>query len=96
MTACVPFRQVEDKLAEGQEVQVRIVSFDKEKRRLGLSMLPFVEGEDEAEKEGGRGGRRGGGRRGGGGGFDGDDDSAFKLSSEEVEVGAFAELPYME
>mmetsp|Transcript_35094 Transcript_35094/g.67512 ORF Transcript_35094/g.67512 Transcript_35094/m.67512 type:complete len:90 (-) Transcript_35094:93-362(-) len=48
-------------------------------------MLPFVEGEDEAEKEGGRGGRRGGGRRGGGGGFDGDDDSAFKLSSEEVE-----------
>lgn len=66
-------KSVSDVLSVGQEVQVRITSFDKQKRRIGLSMRPYEEGE---EKQG-----RGGGRR--------DfsmDDSDFKLSAEELEA----------
>merc|ERR1719387_3040327 len=73
---------VEDVLEAGQEVQVRIVSFDKEKRRIGLSMKPYVEGEEAEKSGGGRGERRE--RRPRGGGFD-EDDSAFQLSPEELD-----------
>merc|ERR1719387_2751058 len=72
---------VEDVLEAGQEVQVRIVSFDKEKRRIGLSMKPYVEGGDDAEKSGGGGERR---ERKPRGGFE-EDDSAFQLSAEELD-----------
>jgi small subunit ribosomal protein S1 len=37
--------KVSDVLKIDQEVQVRVVSFDKGKRRIGLSMKPWVEGE---------------------------------------------------
>ena len=65
-------------------MQVRVVSFDPSKRRLGLSMRPYVEpSADDAEGGGKPGGRRqgGGGRRGR---DQGDDDAEFKLSDEEL------------
>mmetsp|Transcript_23284 Transcript_23284/g.73892 ORF Transcript_23284/g.73892 Transcript_23284/m.73892 type:complete len:328 (+) Transcript_23284:44-1027(+) len=66
-------------LSEGQEVQVRVVSFD-DKRRIGLSMKPYVEltAEEKAEKAAGRRPRR---PRGGGY----DDDAAFKMEAAELE-----------
>jgi len=74
--------KVADVLAVGQEVQVRITSVDKSKRRIGLSMLQWAEQTEEEKR---------GGRRGGGGGFGGDlgfgeADAAFQLSSEDVEA----------
>uniref|UniRef100_A0A7S0Q8J4 S1 motif domain-containing protein n=1 Tax=Coccolithus braarudii TaxID=221442 RepID=A0A7S0Q8J4_9EUKA len=70
--------RVEDVLSEGQEVQVRVVSFDAEKRRLGLSMRQWTEASAEDEKPRGRG-------RGGGRGRDFfDDDSEYKLSDSEL------------
>eukprot|EP00967_Tisochrysis_lutea_P099819 scaffold148514_cov22-Tisochrysis_lutea.AAC.1 len=71
-------KSVEDVLSEGQEVQVRVVSFD-DKRRIGLSMKPYVEltEEEKAEKVAGRRPRR---QRGGGL----DDDAAFKMAPEEI------------
>jgi len=68
---------VADVLSVGQEVQVRVVSLDKSKRRIGLSMKPYVEGEEQ----GGRRPRRDSGFTGGG-----EDDAAFKLSEEELEA----------
>jgi len=71
---------VGDVLTVGQEVQVRVVSCDGAKRRIGLSMKPYVEGE-----VGGRPPRRG--RGDDDGGFSGpDSDAAFKLSDEELEA----------
>merc|ERR1712039_677371 len=70
--------KVEDVLKEGQEVQVRIVSFDKSKRRIGLSMKPWTEESAAAEKSGKR--QRRGGRD------DFEDDSAFQLTVEELEA----------
>ena len=66
-------------LSEGQEVQVRVVSFD-DKRRIGLSMKPYVEltAEEKAEKAAGRRPRR---PRGGGY----DDDAAFKMEAADLE-----------
>jgi predicted RNA-binding protein with RPS1 domain len=65
--------KVSDELSVGQEVQVRVVSFDKGKRRIGLSMKPWVEGEDQPKKRGRR---------------DRDDgpseDAAFQLSEAEL------------
>ena len=58
--------KVEDVLTIGQEVQVRIVQVEKEKRRIALSMRPWTEASAEDEKRG----RRGGGGGGRGGGFD--------------------------
>jgi len=72
---------VSDVLSVGQEVQVRIVSFDKGKRRIGLSMKPWVEGE-----VGGRAPRRGRDDDGGGFGGMGMGDADFKLSEEELEA----------
>jgi len=74
--------KVADVLAVGQEVQVRVTSVDKSKRRIGLSMLQWTEQTEEEKR---------GGRRGGGGGFGGDlgfgeADAAFQLSSEDVEA----------
>lgn len=40
-------KSVADVLSVGQEVQVRVVSFDKSKRRIGLSMKPWEEGENQ-------------------------------------------------
>lgn len=68
-------KSVGDVLTIGQEVQVRIVSFDKGKRRIGLSMKPWVEGE-----VGGRAPRQQRESR--------DfsmDDTEFKLSAEELD-----------
>ena len=48
--------KVSDVLSQGQEVQVRIVSVDKSKGRIGLSMKPWVEGAEE--EQGGRRSRR--------------------------------------
>ena len=73
--------KVEDVLSVGQEVQVRVTSVDKAKRRIGLSMRAWVE-QSEAEKRGGRGG---GGRGMQDMGF-GEADEAFKLSVEELET----------
>jgi predicted RNA-binding protein with RPS1 domain len=75
-------KSVGDVLKEGQEVQVRVVSFD-DKRRIGLSMKPFVEltEEEKADKAAGRRPRR---QRGGGGGSP-DDDAAFKMEPAELE-----------
>lgn len=73
--------KVSDVLAVGQEVKVRVVSFDKEKRRIGLSMKEFVEAED-----GGRApaaGRRQGQEREERS-FD-TEDNAFKMASEELD-----------
>jgi len=74
-------KSVADVLSEGQEVQVRVVSFDKQ-RRIGLSMKPWVEltEEEKAEKAAGRRPRRGGGGRGGG--FD--DDGPFKMEPADI------------
>jgi transcriptional accessory protein Tex/SPT6 len=79
--------KVADVLRSGQEVEVRIVEFDAAKRRIGLTMLPYVEGEVEARKAGGRKGGGGKGGRGGrgGGGF-GDEDLPFKMSDDELEA----------
>jgi len=68
--------KVEDVLSEGQQVQVRVVSFDGSKRRIGLSMKPWVEGGDEAAS-GGRRQRRS---------RDDDDmdDAAFQMSEDEL------------
>lgn len=68
---------VEDVLTEGQEVKVRVVSFDGEKRRIGLSMRPWVEGGSEEQSRPRRGG---GGNR-----FDeAGEDEAFKLSPDDL------------
>jgi len=69
--------KVEDELSVGQEVQVRVTSVDKSKRRIALSMLPWTE---ESERP----------KRGGGGGFGGDvgfgeADKAFQMTEEELE-----------
>eukprot|EP00322_Chrysochromulina_rotalis_P027897 CAMPEP_0115848768 /NCGR_PEP_ID=MMETSP0287-20121206/11098_1 /TAXON_ID=412157 /ORGANISM="Chrysochromulina rotalis, Strain UIO044" /LENGTH=332 /DNA_ID=CAMNT_0003302703 /DNA_START=34 /DNA_END=1032 /DNA_ORIENTATION=+ len=74
--------KVEEVLSVGQEVQVRVTSVDKSKRRIGLSMRAWVEGGDEE-----KGGRR---RGGGGGGFGGDmgfgeADLPFRMNAEELE-----------
>ena len=66
--------KVGDVLTIGQEVQVRIVQFEKSKRRIGLSMKPWVEGE-----QGGRAPRRS--REDSS--FQ-NDDADFKLSEEEL------------
>ena len=68
--------KVSDVLSQGQEVQVRIVSVDKSKGRIGLSMKPWVEGAEE--EQGGRRSRRDSG------GPDGDD-AAFQMTAEELE-----------
>jgi len=76
--------KVEDVLSIGQEVQVRIVQVEKEKRRIALSMRPWTEASAEDEKRGRRGG--GGGR---GGGFDsgfGESDKEFQMSADEIET----------
>lgn len=72
---------VEDVLEVGQEVQVRVISFDKEKRRIGLSMKPFVEGESEGGG-GGKGQRR---ERKPRGGADFEDDTPFQMTDEELQ-----------
>lgn len=69
--------KVEDVLSEGQEVQVRVVSFDKSKRRIGLSMKPWTE-QSEEEKKSPRGRRGGRGR-------DDEDDSIYQMTAEELE-----------
>jgi predicted RNA-binding protein with RPS1 domain len=75
-------KSVGDVLSEGQEVLVRVVSFD-DKRRISLSMRPYVElsEEDKAEKAAGRRPKRS--RGGSGGGFD--DDAPFKMEPAELE-----------
>lgn len=78
--------KVSDVLSVGQEVQVRITSFDQAKRRIGLSMIPWKEMTVEEQARGGRG-RAGGG----GGGFGGDmgfgeADKPFQMTAEEVET----------
>lgn len=60
---------VSDELSVGQEVQVRITSIDKSRRRISLSMKPFVEGEEE----GGRSPRR-----------EEEDDSSEAMSSNDA------------
>jgi len=72
--------KVEDVLSVGQEVQVRIVKVEKEKRRIALSMKPWVE-RSEKDEDGGR--SRGGGR-GGDAGF-GEADKEFQMSAAEIE-----------
>lgn len=74
-------KSVGDVLTEGQEVQVRVVSFD-DKRRISLSMKPFVEltEEEKADKVAGRRPRR----QRSGGGFS-DDDAPFKMEPAELE-----------
>ena len=69
--------KVEDVLSQGQEVQVRVVSFDKAKRRIGLSMKPYVEGEENKARERGPRGRRESAYG---------DESEFKLNEEELEA----------
>lgn len=66
---------VADVLSPGQEVQVRIINVDSSKRRIGLSMRPWVAPEDRPQRKPreDRGGRD-------------DDDAAFKLTSEELEA----------
>lgn len=71
--------KVEDVLSVGQEVQVRIVSVDKGKRRIGLSMRQWTE---ESQEQGNR-------RQSRGGGFDtgfGEADKPFHMSSEELDT----------
>ena len=83
--------KVSDVLTIGQEVQVRVQSVDKAKRRIGLSMLPWSENE---KKKGGGG--RGGGGFGGDIGF-GEADAEFKMNEEELEslaVGEFTSSPF--
>merc|ERR1719393_827232 len=66
---------VADVLKEGQEVQVRIINVDEGSRRIGLSMRPWVAPEDRPQR----------GKRERRGRDDGEDDEAFKMSSEELE-----------
>jgi ribosomal protein S1 len=70
--------KVSDELSVGQEVQVRIVKVEKEKRRIALSMRAWVE--RSADDDGGR--PRGGGRSDAG--F-GEADKEFQLSAAELE-----------
>jgi len=72
--------KVSDVLSVGKEVQVRVISFDESKRRIGLSMIPYVEGE-EAKPQGGR--REKGGRGDRSSSFG--DDSAFQMTEEELQ-----------
>jgi len=69
--------KVEDVLSVGQEVQVRVTSVDKAKRRIGLSMREWTESSARNK------------RRGGGGGFGGDSfgeaDKEFQMSADELE-----------
>lgn len=81
--------KVSDVLEVGQEIQVRVQSVEKSKRRIGLSMLPWKE-QTEEEKRGGRRGGRGG--FGGDVGF-GEADLAFRLTPEEVEALAVGDAP---
>jgi len=68
--------KVEDVLKEGQEVQVRVVSLDPEKRRISLSMKPWTEsGDADAPRRE---------RRSRGDDFGGED-AAWQMSSEELE-----------
>jgi len=68
-------KSVADVLKVGQEVQVRVVSFEKAKRRIGLSMKPYVEGsqQDKPRKRSRRDSD----------GFDDDDEPP--MSEEELE-----------
>jgi len=70
--------KVSDVLAVGDEVEVRIVSFDAAKRRISLSRLPWSEKGEGGEKKPKRGGRGGGGVFG--------DDAAFKLKEDELDA----------
>ena len=70
--------KVEDVLSVGQEVQVRVTSVDKSKRRIALSMREWVERSEQEP------------RRGGGGGFGGDlgfgeADQPFQMNDAELE-----------
>jgi len=67
--------KVSDVLTIGQEVKVRVVSFDKSKRRIGLSMKEYVEGESAGRAP----------RRSRDDDFDSNDD-AFKMNEEELEA----------
>jgi len=79
--------KVSDVLTVGQEVQVRVESVDKSKRRIGLSMLQWKEKTERAQ-------RGGGGFRGGGDvGFGGEADKAFQMSAEEVEALSVGDEP---
>eukprot|EP00325_Prymnesiales_sp_UTEX-LB-985_P022174 CAMPEP_0174726452 /NCGR_PEP_ID=MMETSP1094-20130205/47838_1 /TAXON_ID=156173 /ORGANISM="Chrysochromulina brevifilum, Strain UTEX LB 985" /LENGTH=337 /DNA_ID=CAMNT_0015928039 /DNA_START=32 /DNA_END=1045 /DNA_ORIENTATION=+ len=72
--------KVSDVLTIGQEVQVRIVKVEKEKRRIALSMKEWSE--QSAKEE--RAGRKGGGRS-----FDsgfGEADKEFHMSAEDIET----------
>merc|ERR1712232_619333 len=68
--------KVEDVLKEGQEVQVRIVSFDAVKRRISLSMKPWTEPVEDGAPRRERRFR---------GGDDFGEDSAFQMTPEELE-----------
>merc|ERR1712039_59209 len=66
--------KVEDVLSEGQQVQVRVVSFDSAKRRIGLSMKPWAENSEEAAPRRQRRSRD-----------DADqDDAAFQMTEDEL------------
>ena len=52
-------KSVGDVLTVGQEVQVRVTNVDKAKRRIGLSMRPWVEQAEKSSK-GGESGEEGG------------------------------------
>ena len=67
--------KVSDVLTVGQEVQVRVTSVDKAKRRIALSMLPWKEKSEREER----------GFRGPDVGF-GEADKEFQMSAEEVEA----------
>lgn len=70
--------KVSDVLTVGQEVQVRVVSCEAKKGRIGLSMLPWSE---QTEK------RQGGRSRGGfDAGFGSAEDKAFQMSAEALEA----------
>jgi len=69
-------KSVGDVLTIGQEVKVRVISFDKGKRRIGLSMKEYVEGE-----VGGRAPRRSREDES----FD-SNDADFKMSAEELDA----------
>ena len=69
--------KVSDVLSEGQEVQVRVTSVDKSKRRIGLSMLQWKERSEEDNQRGGF--------RGQDVGF-GEADKEFRLNKEELEA----------
>jgi len=78
--------KVSDVLTVGQEVQVRVTSVDKSKRRIGLSMLPWKEQSDERPSRGGFSDV----------GF-GEADKEFQMSAEELatlEVGDTFSSPF--